>query len=228
MMAAAVAWLGGTIFVTSLAVTAYWYFVQLGQLLPFAGYTPVAIDAVLVTIFAAHHSLFARDAVKRALAVIPATLIRSFYVWIASALLIGVVLVWRPVGGEVWAVTGIASAVLALCQALGVLVIARSVAGLDPLELAGIRQATGTLRRAEALQISGPYRIVRHPLYLGWVIALFGSAHMTGDRLTFAVLTTTYLVLAVPWEERALLLSFGEDYARYKARVRWRIVPYLY
>jgi methanethiol S-methyltransferase len=109
-------------------------------------------------------------------------------------------------------------------QLAGVWLIARSVAGLDPLELAGIR------RQAPhgGLQITGPYRLVRHPLYFGWVLAVFGHSHMTGDRLAFAVMTTVYLITAIPFEEAALVASFGDDYTRYQTRVRWRILPYVF
>jgi protein-S-isoprenylcysteine O-methyltransferase Ste14 len=72
------------------------------------------------------------------------------------------------------------------------------------------------------------YGLVRHPLYLGWTMCVFGAAHMTGDRLGFAIITTAYLVVAVPWEERSLRRSFGEDYDRYVRTVRWRIVPFIY
>jgi protein-S-isoprenylcysteine O-methyltransferase Ste14 len=133
--------------------------------------------------------------------------------------------------------------------------VARSVATIDPLHLAGIRQIFGTApekataessqqigrdersaQRAQAettgnrerLQVRGPYRLVRHPLYFGWLLMVFGAAHMTGDRLAFAVLTTAYLVMAIPWEERSLTAAFGEEYEQYKTAVKWRMVPYLY
>jgi protein-S-isoprenylcysteine O-methyltransferase Ste14 len=151
-------------------------------------------------------------------------LIRSFYVWITSVLLIVVCSAWRPVGGEVYAATGIAAWVHAAIQLGGIAMIGRSVATIDPLELAGIRQGA----RGGVLQISGPYRLVRHPLYLGWLMATLGAAHMTGDRLTFASVTSAYLFVAVPWEERSLIQSFGDDYIRYQRLVRWRIVPFIY
>jgi methanethiol S-methyltransferase len=88
--------------------------------------------------------------------------------------------------------------------------------------------AGATAARPGALQIVGPYRWVRHPIYLGWMLVVFGAAHMTGDRLTFAVISSLYLVVAVPWEEQSLRQSFGADYDRYKQQVRWRILPYLY
>jgi methanethiol S-methyltransferase len=228
-MIRATAWLGGALFVGSLALTAWWYFVAAGRAIPFAGWPPFAADALLVSVFAFHHSLFARESVKRALTFVPAPLLRSSYVWVASALLIAMILLWRPIGGTLYADGGSLAIVHAGVQAFGVLVIAASVSGLDPLELAGIRQASGAaVTRPDSLQISGPYRWVRHPLYLGWVLALFGTSRMTGDRFAFAVLTTVYLVIAIPWEERSLRQSFGEDYARYAASVRWRVFPFMY
>jgi len=227
-MTKVIAWLGGALFVGSLALTAWWYFVALGWPTASDGASALVIDALLVTVFALHHSAFARDSVKRSLTFIPAPLQRSFYVWLASTLLMLTVLLWRPIGGEWYAIPGPLAFVNAAVQAAGIALIARAVSGLDPLELAGIRQASGAVPKVERLQIAGPYRVVRHPLYLGWMIALFGAAHMTGDRFAFAALTSAYLVVAVPWEERSLRTSFGDEYVRYTARVRWRIVPFIY
>ena len=103
----------------------------------------------------------------------------------------------------------------AAVQLYGVGLIAQSVRGIDPLELAGIRRESAR----GPLQIRGPYALVRHPLYFGWVLAVFGAAHMTGDRLAFAAITTLYLVIAIPWEERSLVRCFGEDFARLVAEV---------
>ena len=226
-MSKLIAWLGGVLFVASLVLTAWWYFAASGQPRPFAGWTTVAVDTLLVTLFAGHHSLFARERVKRALTFIPAPLVRSSYVWVASLLLILVLLLWQPIGGTLYSVTGPSRIVNAVVQAFGLIIIALAVSGLDPLELAGIRHVSEA-HRPEPLQISGPYRWVRHPLYLGWIVALFATARMTGDRLAFATLTSLYLVLAIPLEERSLRQSFGDDYARYVARVRWRVFPYVY
>src|SRR5262249_53393891 len=93
-----IAWIGGGAFVASLALCAWWYFISLSTLRPFSGTTALATDAALVSVFAMHHSLFARDWVKRRLSMIPASMIRSFYVWVASLLLAASILLWQPVG----------------------------------------------------------------------------------------------------------------------------------
>ena len=228
-------WSGGALFVLSLAACAYAYVIVWaspatisGPWSPWRRSSPraaIAIDAMLFAVFALHHSLFARESIKRRVArVLPDRLLRSFYVWTASLLLLIVLALWQPVAGDVYAVTGWRAIAHAAVQLGGIWLIARSVAQIDPLELAGVRPASGR----DSLQIAGPYRWVRHPLYLGWLLAVSGTAHMTADRLTFALITTAYLLVAIPWEERSLRRIFGEPYARYQQAVRWRVVPYVY
>ena len=156
--------------------------------------------------------------------VLPERLLRSVYVWIASALFLIVCALWQPVGGDVYFVTGWRTVAHAGVQLGGVWFIARALSTIDPLELAGIHRPSAS----ETLQITGPYRWVRHPLYLGWLLAVFGAAHMTGDRLAFAAMSSIYLFVAIPWEERSLARTFGEQYEAYKQQVRWRVVPYVY
>ena len=211
-------------FVGALAYTAYSYAFPWGRTLLF---TPTAIvaDAALFTVFALHHSLFARDAVKRRLTrVVPDALLRSVYVWLASLLLFAVCAVWQPVGGDIYRHTGAFAVSHGVLQLAGVLIIVQTVRLIDPLELAGIRLHSS----ADALQIVGPYRWVRHPIYAGWLLLTFGAAHMTGDRLSFAVISTLYLLVAMPYEERSLRKSFGEQYDEYCRLVRYRLVPYVY
>jgi len=227
-------WSGGAMFVASLAACAYFYLVVWASPAAAGGGTAVraaAINSVLFAVFALHHSLFARDSIKRRMArAVPERLLRSCYVWTASALLLGVLALWQPVAGDVYHVTGWPSFVHAAIQLSGLWLIARSVAQISPLELAGIKHApvSGVSNASNTLQVGGPYRWVRHPLYLGWLLALFGAAHMTGDRAAFAAISTAYLLVAIPWEERSLLRAFGEPYARYQGVVRWRVVPYVY
>jgi methanethiol S-methyltransferase len=221
----AIVWTGGGMFVGSLALCLVLYLVAFDRERPPLGWQPVVTDIVLFSLFAAHHSVFARDGVKRKLAaIVPPHLLRSCYVWIASMLLVAVCLWWQPVGGEVYKAHGLRSLLHAAGQLGGVWLIASSVARIDALELAGIRPAS----HVGALQVGGPYRVVRHPLYLGWMLVVFGAAHMTGDRLAFALMTSTYLMMAIPWEERSLARTFGDAYARYKRAVRWRVIPFIY
>jgi protein-S-isoprenylcysteine O-methyltransferase Ste14 len=221
-------WTGGALFVASLGVCAWFYFVALGADVPRTGVGAIAADTALVTVFACHHSVFARDPIKQRLTMVPSHLRRPLYVWIASLLLVAVCLLWQSIGGRLYHVTGPRALLHAAVQIAGLLLIARSVAFIDPLQLAGIRPAGPFQAESDALQTKGPYRLVRHPLYLGWMLTVFGAARMTGDRFVFAVLTGLYLVIAVPWEERALLRSFGDEYASYRRLVRWRIVPFVY
>ena len=218
-------WAGGLAFVGSLALTAWWYIVWLGQRSVFAGWRPILFDALIFSGFALHHSIFARPSIKAALArVCPERLLRSVYVWTASVLLSLVCLLWQGVGGRVFHETGWRAIVHLAAQVAGLVLIALSVRAIDALELAGIRAVTAH----QNLQITGPYHLVRHPLYLGWILVVFGAAHLTGDRFAFAVISSLYLALAVPWEERSLERDFGERYRRYKQQVRWRIIPYVY
>jgi len=187
-------------------------------------WSALTIDVALFTIFAIHHSLFARERVKRIFGSLGPQLIRSVYVWIASVLLIVMCLAWQSVGADLYHATQPFEALLVVAQLAGVWCIARAVARVDPLELAGIRPE----RAQGGLQRNGVYGWVRHPIYLGWVIAVFATPHMTGDRLAFAAISTAYLVAAVPLEERSLRRSFGEAYADYARAVKWRIVPFIY
>ena len=185
----------------------------------------IGADAALFTLFAVHHSLFARDAVKRLTArAVPDALVRSVYVWLASLLLIAVCAAWLPVGGAIYRHSGALAVVHGVLQAAGAVIIVQTVRLIDPLELAGIRRHSD----AESLQIVGPYRWVRHPIYAGWLLLTFGAAYMTGDRLSFATISTLYLLIAMPFEERSLRKSFGEKYDEYRRVVRYRLVPYVY
>ena len=225
MAARALVWLGGALFVGALLVCAWWYLFVLGRPSPPGGVGAVAIDVGLFTVFAAHHSIFARDFAKRFFGSLRAHQVRSVYVYAASILLIVVCAAWRPIGGDLYRASGVGAAALIAVQVAGIWLTARAVAKIDPLELAGIRPETV---RNEGLQTSGVYAWVRHPIYFGWVLAVFGTPHMTGDRLAFALVSTVYLVAAVPLEERSLRRSFGDDYVRYARAVRWRMIPFIY
>jgi protein-S-isoprenylcysteine O-methyltransferase Ste14 len=222
----AFAWAGAAAFGASLAYFLFTYAVTFGETAP-AGPAGAAVawDVGLFTAFALHHTVFARERFRAAVARSAGPdLERPVYVWIASVLLLLVLAFWQPVPGDVYDIQGWRAVGHGLLQLGGVWLIARSVARIDALELAGIKPES----ERGPLQIRGPYRWVRHPLYLGWVIAAFGTPHMTGNRLAFAAITSAYLVLAIPWEERSLLRAFGDAYSDYRRRVRWRLLPFIY
>jgi protein-S-isoprenylcysteine O-methyltransferase Ste14 len=218
-------WLGGALFAIALAVFAWWYVVALDETRPGGGPIAVWINLALFSMFAAHHSVFARASVKQAMRrLLPDEVVRSLYVWTAAWLLLIVCLLWRPVGGELYRGSGWTAVALGAVQIAGVLLVASAVRVIDPLELAGIRPSP----RVPSLRIVGPYRWVRHPIYLGWILATFGAVRMTGDRLLFSTAAALYLAVGVVFEERSLRATFGDEYARYQESVRWRIVPFVY
>ena len=232
--AGALAWTGAAVFAASLGYFLYSYFVVFGRGVGGGDWlAPVIANALLFSVFALHHSLLARtpmrEFVRRHL---PPHLERTLYTWTASLLFIAVCALWRPVPGIVYAATGARWWPGAAVQAAGVAITFRGSAAIDVLDLAGVRQVrtAGEAHSPQhaALETTGVYGIVRHPIYLGWVLLVFGTPTMTATRLTFAAVSTLYLAIAVPWEERSLVEAFGAEYEAYRRRVRWRIVPGIY
>ena len=181
----------------------------------------VAWNAGLFTVFALHHSVFAREPIRRWVArLVAPDLERSFYVWVASLLFLLVCAWWRPVPGLAWSADGILLWLLRSVQAAALWLILRSAAILNVWELAGLRP----LRPAE-FRTTGPYGWIRHPTYAGWFLLVFAASPMTMTRLVFAVVSGAYLLIALPFEERTMRAAPGGAYERYMAQVRWRLVP---
>jgi len=229
---------GGLVFVGSLlffAASYLWRFdaaaPAVGSALPLIG-----IDLALFTGFALHHSVFARTGAKQRLQrLVPADLERSVYVWIASVIFIAVCAAWQPVPGLVWHVDGPFRHALTAIQVAAMLFTVVAARRLGVLQLAGVAQLqsprssrTGGSPEPVKLDDSGPYGLVRHPIYLGWLFIVWAAPTMNGTRLVFAAISTAYLALAVPFEERDLRATFGPAYDAYCRRVKWRIVPFLY
>ena len=227
------AWGGAAAFAGSLLFFLYSYLVTFGRPAEHTALVePIAIDAILFTGFALHHSAFARSAVKNRLAsLLSPALERSVYTWVASLLFIGVCAAWRDVPGQLYELSGPAAVAGYAVQLVAVLLTARSSARLDVLDLAGVRPFL-TSRTSGAdhvpLVTTGLYGFVRHPLYFAWMLLVFAAPHMTMTRLTFAVLSTGYLAIAIPFEERALVRVFGAGYREYQRHVRWRMIPGVY
>jgi protein-S-isoprenylcysteine O-methyltransferase Ste14 len=192
---------------------------------------PSVINLAMFTAFALHHSLFARtgvkDAVKR---IVPPALERAVYTLVASVLFALVCWWWQPLDGVAWRLTGAWRWPGYGAQLAGIVLTIVGARALDVWELAGVRQVSGTAGddRAVTLKTDGLYGFVRHPLYFAWVLLVFGAPDMTMTRLSFAVISTAYLAAAIPFEERSLVETFGPDYASYRMKVRWRMIPGLY
>ena len=223
--ARAVAWGGTLVFFTSLTYFLYSYAVTFGRPVPDGDATgAVAINVLLFSAFALHHSLFARHAVRaRVRRVVPPGLERSCYVWVASALFVAVCAWWQPVPGTAWRAGGAARWLLVAGQAAGVWLTLRSASMIDILELSGVRQLSAVPPAME-FKTTGPYGWVRHPIYTGWFLIVFCAPAMTMTRLVFAVTSSAYLLLAIPLEERSLHAA-AASYGDYVRRVRWRLVP---
>jgi methanethiol S-methyltransferase len=232
------AWLGAGLFAVSLAYFLFSYAITFGenQQATTLG-TAVAWNLTLFTVFALHHSVFARVGVRSLVArTVPAALERSVYVWIASLLLIAVCALWRPVGGVVWSIAAPLGWAMYGVLALGVWISVWSAAAIDVWELAGVRQVTNPKSQiprpksqgAIEFKTTGPYGLVRHPIYLGWFLMVVGVPVMTGTRLVFAVVSCVYLLIAIPLEERTLRQTTSGRYDEYMRLVRWKLVPGVY
>lgn len=223
------AWAGGLLFVLSLLFVAFsfgWRFQDAGPWSLTAGWRPALTDLLLFTVFALHHSLFARTPLKTWVERVgPPELERSIYVWIASLLFLTVCAVWQPVPGALWQLSGLPALLLHGLQLAGVILTLVAARHLDVLTLAGIRQARHEAGPAVSLDETGPYAFVRHPIYLGWFLMVWGAPAMTGTRLVFAAASGFYLLLAITFEERDLRRAFGAAYGRYMQRVRWKVLP---
>jgi protein-S-isoprenylcysteine O-methyltransferase Ste14 len=230
-----VATLGGLTFVASLGYFGLSYAGRYGvELDPTASRSPLVpllVDSALFSAFALHHSIFARTGLKAAVSrVLPPTLERSAYVWVASLLFIGVCAWWQPIAGLAWRLDGawrVGALSVQLIAGVMTLVAARQ---LGMLQLAGVRQTLAVRGPAPlpTLDDTGLYGFVRHPIYLAWLVLVWAAPVMTGTRMAFAALSSIYLFVAVPFEERDLRRLFGAAYAEYSRRVRWRIVPFVY
>lgn len=183
-------------------------------------------NVVLFTVFALHHSLMARTGAKAWITRhLPAGLERSVYVWIASALFLVVCWMWQPLPGVIWETRGPGLA-LYVAQAFGVALTLAAARIVGVWELAGVKQPD--LTRPIEFKADGPFAIVRHPIYLGWVLMVFATPVMTTSRLLFAVVSTLYLLAAIPFEERSLLEAFPEKYGAYQKQMRWRLIPLIW
>jgi len=189
----------------------------------------LAVDLGLLALFAVQHSLMARQGFKRLWTrIVPEPVERSTYVLFASLALIAMFAFWQPIGGVVWTVEDpMARAAIYAVFALGWGVVLVSTFLINHFDLFGLRQVWLHWRGVpyEPLGFRTPalYRRVRHPIYLGFILAFWATPTMTAAHLVFAVMTTAYILIAIQLEERDLLAFHGKAYADYRRQVRMLI-----
>jgi len=188
---------------------------------PAAPPVALAVNLGLLALFALQHSVMARPAFKRAWTrLIPEPIERSSYVLASSLCLALLIWQWRPMPRVVWSVSGAAALTLSALFWLGWLIQLASTFLVSHFDLFGLRQVSAYLRGRASPPIAFVtplfYRLVRHPLYVGFLLAFWAAPVMTVGRLVFALATTIYILIAVRIEERDLVDAFGETYRRYQ------------
>ena len=184
----------------------------------------VLVDLGLIALFGVQHSVMARQGFKRAWTrIVPKQAERSIYVLAASLALIVLFAFWHPIEGTVWSAAGALATVLWALFAIGWLLVLLSTFLINHFELFGLQQAWFHARGREAAApvFRQPlfYKLVRHPLYSGFLIAFWAIPQMSYGHLLLAAGMTVYIYIAIQHEERDLVSLFGRDYEDYRQRV---------
>jgi protein-S-isoprenylcysteine O-methyltransferase Ste14 len=187
--------------------------------------TAIAIDIALMALFAVQHSIMARPGFKRWWTqFVPNSMERSTFVLSTNVVLVLLYWQWQPINTIVWSVENAVGVwVLWGLFALGWLIVLLSTFMIGHFHLFGLTQVYENLKGREPpppdFKQPGFYRIVRHPIMVGFIIAFWAIPTMTVGHLLFAAVTTAYILVALQLEERDLLAALGNSYADYRSRV---------
>jgi protein-S-isoprenylcysteine O-methyltransferase Ste14 len=191
----------------------------------------LVVNILLMSVFAIQHSVMARPQFKRWWTrIVPPAIERSTFVLFASLALILLFWQWRPIPAVIWQVSD-PNAVVAVTalEALGWLLVLLSTFLINHFELFGLHQIANHLagKPMPSPRFKAPllYKLVRHPIYLGFVIAFWAAPVMTVGHLLFAAVTTAYIIIGIQLEEHDLVDLFGDEYRRYRDRVSM-LVPW--
>ena len=184
----------------------------------------IVVDLLLLGLFAIQHSTMARSTFKQWWArSLPVACQRSTYVLLSSLILLLLFWQWRPIPIRVWQIDGIAAWLLIGVYWLGWSIVLAATFMIDHFDLSGLRQAFFALRGAKLPDQSFKtplfYKIVRHPLMLGFLLTFWATPEMTVGHLLFASMTTAYILIGLQFEERDLVAQFGATYQQYRRRV---------
>jgi methanethiol S-methyltransferase len=184
----------------------------------------LCIDLGLLAAFAIQHSGMARPAFKRWWTrIVPEEIERSTYVLVSSLALVVLYVFWEPIGGIIWtAGEGWVRNTVIGVYLFGWVLLLYTTFLIDHFDLFGLKQVWRRLGnkayRAPAFRTPSLYKLVRHPLYIGWLTIFWAAPVMTVAHLVFALGTTAYILLAIRWEEADLVTAFGATYIDYRSR----------
>jgi protein-S-isoprenylcysteine O-methyltransferase Ste14 len=185
----------------------------------------VLVDLLLLSLFAVQHSVMARKGFKLWWTrIIPKSIERSTYVLLSSLALALLLWQWQPLPAVVWQIDDVQLAMTVMAVSfLGWIIVFTSTFLINHFELFGLHQVANNLtgRPMPAPRFRAPfyYKLVRHPIYLGFIIAFWAAPTMTVGHLLFAAVTTAYILVGIALEERDLVDLFGDEYRRYRQRV---------